>query len=260
MNLLKTWKEKLLNCDVSNMSYTIIIPARYSSKRLPGKPLRLIGDIPMIQHVWNRASESGARRIVIATDDSRIYDTCISFGAECQMTSSDHSSGSDRIMEVCRAYKLLDSEVVVNLQGDEPFMSPLLIDQLVENKESHAEFGVATMCEEIIDPDLLTEPSVVKVLFDSEGKALSFSRISDPIHRAGLLGYKHLGIYAYSVAILKKFISWPIAKEEKKLSLEQLRFMSNGVNIHVGLTQYQTGIGVDTASDLQHANKLLEDE
>ena len=99
MNLLKTWKEKSLNYDVNNMSYTIIIPARYSSKRLPGKPLRLIGDIPMIQHVWNRASESGARRIVIATDDSRIYDTCISFGAECQMTSSDHSSGSDRIME-----------------------------------------------------------------------------------------------------------------------------------------------------------------
>ena len=164
------------------MSYTIIIPARYSSKRLPGKPLRLIGDIPMIQHVWNRASESRASRIVIATDDSRIYDTCISFGAECQMTSSDHTSGSDRIMEVCRSCELLDSEVVVNLQGDEPFMSPLLIDQLVENKESHAEFGGATMCEEIIDPDLLTEPSVVIVLFDSEGKALSFSRISDPIY------------------------------------------------------------------------------
>ena len=146
-------------------------------------------------------------RIVIATDDSRIYDTRISFGAECQMTSSDHTSGSDRIMEVCRSCELLDSEVVVNLQGDEPFMSPLLIDQLVENKESHAEFGVATMCEEIIDPDLLTQPSVVKVLFDSEGKALSFSRISDPMHRAGVLRYKHLGIYAYSVAILKKFIS-----------------------------------------------------
>ena len=260
MNLLKIWKEKLLNYDVNKMPYTIIIPARYSSKRLPGKPLLSIGGQPMIQHVWNRASESGASRIIIATDDSRIYDTCIKFDAECQMTSSDHTSGSDRIMEVCRACELLDSEVVVNLQGDEPFMSPLLIDQLVENKESHAEFGVATMCEEIIDPDLLTEPSVVKVLFDSEGKALSFARILDPLHSFNMLGYRHIGIYAYSVEILKKFISWPVAEEEKKLSLEQLRFMRNGVNIHVGITQHQTGIGVDTVSDLQHANNFLEDE
>ena len=260
MNLLKIWKENLLNYDVNNMPYTIIIPARYSSKRLPGKPLLSIGDKPMIQHVWNRASESGASRIIIATDDSRIYDTCIKFGAECQMTNSDHTSGSDRIMEVCRACKLLDTEIVVNLQGDEPFMSPLLIDQLVENKRSHPEFGVSTMCEEIIDPNSHADPSIVKVLFDSEGKASSFARILDPLHSSNVLVYRHIGIYAYSVEILKKFISWPIAKEEKKLSLEQLRFMSNGINIHVGVTQHQTGIGVDTVTDLQHANKLLKDD
>ena len=178
----------------------------------------------MIQHVWNRASESGANRIIVATDDRRIQKVCNDFGAECLMTQKDHRSGSDRIVEVCKKLDFNNDDIIVNLQGDEPFMSPVLIDELVANKKKFPSVGVATMCKIIEDMSTFSNPSVVKVEFHDNGIAKFFRRVHEPMpSHNGALGYKHLGIYAYPVAILKQFIKWPVAPLEKKESLEQLR-------------------------------------
>ena len=240
------------------MTYKIIIPARFGSSRLPGKPLTIIGDKPMIQHVWNRASESGANRIIVATDDHRIQKVCNDFGAECLMTQKDHRSGSDRIVEVCKKLDFNNDDIIVNLQGDEPFMSPVLIDELVANKKKFPSVGVATMCKIIEDMSMFSNPSVVKVEFHDNGIAKFFRRVHEPIEsHNGALGYKHLGIYAYSVAILKQFIKWPVAPLEKKESLEQLRFLHNSIDIHVGVTKHSTGLGIDTEEDLMAAKDFV---
>ncbi len=240
------------------MTYKIIIPARFGSSRLPGKPLTIIGDKPMIQHVWNRASESGANRIIVATDDHRIQKVCNDFGAECLMTQKDHRSGSDRIVEVCKKLDFNNDDIIVNLQGDEPFMSPVLIDELVANKKKFPSVGVATMCKIIEDISMFSNPSVVKVEFHDNGIAKFFRRVHEPIEsHNGALGYKHLGIYAYSVAILKQFIKWPVAPLEKKESLEQLRFLHNSIDIHVGVTKHFTGLGIDTEEDLMAAKDFV---
>tara|TARA_B100000524_G_scaffold82688_1_gene38098 strand:+ start:224 stop:964 length:741 start_codon:yes stop_codon:yes gene_type:complete len=240
------------------MTYKIIIPARFGSSRLPGKPLTIIGDKPMIQHVWNRASESGANRIIVATDDHRIQKVCNDFGAECLMTQKDHRSGSDRIVEVCEKLDFNNDDIIVNLQGDEPFMSPVLIDELVANKKKFPSVGVATMCKIIEDISMFSNPSVVKVEFHDNGIAKFFRRVHEPIEsHNGALGYKHLGIYAYSVAILKQFIKWPVAPLEKKESLEQLRFLHNSIDIHVGVTKHSTGLGIDTEEDLMAAKDFV---
>lgn len=241
------------------MTYKIIIPARFGSSRLPGKPLSLIGDKPMIQHVWNRASESGADRIIVATDDPRIQQVCNDFGAECLLTQKDHQSGSDRIVEVCKKLDFNDNDIIVNLQGDEPFMSPVLIDELVANKKKFPSVGVATMCKIIEDISIFANPSVVKVEFHDNGIAKFFRRVHEPIQSDnGILGYKHLGIYAYSVGTLKQFIEWPVAPLEKKESLEQLRFLHNGIDIHVGVTNHSTGLGIDTEEDLIAAKDFVK--
>lgn len=240
------------------MTYKIIIPARFGSSRLPGKPLSIIGDKPMIQHVWNRASESGADRIIVATDDHRIQKVCNDFGAECLMTQKDHRSGSDRIVEVCKKLDFNNDDIIVNLQGDEPFMSPVLIDELVANKKKFPSVGVATMCKIIEDMSMFSNPSVVKVEFNDNGIAKFFRRVHEPMpSHNGALGYKHLGIYAYSVAILKQFIKWPVAPLEKKESLEQLRFLHNSIDIHVGVTTHSTGLGIDTEEDLMAAKDFV---
>lgn len=240
------------------MTYKIIIPARFGSSRLPGKPLSIIGDKPMIQHVWNRASESGADRIIVATDDRRIQNVCNDFGAECLMTQKDHRSGSDRIVEVCKKLDFNNDDIIVNLQGDEPFMSPVLIDELVANKKKFPSVGVATMCKIIEDMSMFSNPSVVKVEFNDNGIAKFFRRVHEPMpSHNGALGYKHLGIYAYSVAILKQFIKWPVAPLEKKESLEQLRFLHNSIDIHVGVTTHSTGLGIDTEEDLMAAKDFV---
>ena len=240
------------------MTYKIIIPARFGSSRLPGKPLSVIGDKPMIQHVWNRASESGADRIIVATDDRRIQKVCNDFGAECLMTQKDHRSGSDRIVEVCKKLDFNIDDIIVNLQGDEPFMSPVLIDELVANKKKFPSVGVATMCKIIEDMSMFSNPSVVKVEFNDNGIAKFFRRVHEPMpSHNGALGYKHLGIYAYSVAILKQFIKWPVAPLENKESLEQLRFLHNSIDIHVGVTKHSTGLGIDTEEDLMAAKDFV---
>ena len=240
------------------MTYKIIIPARFGSSRLPGKPLSVIGDKPMIQHVWNRASESRADRIIVATDDCRIQKVCNDFGAECLMTQKDHRSGSDRIVEVCNKLDFNNDDIIVNLQGDEPFMSPILIDELVANKKKFPSVGVATMCKIIEDISMFSNLSVVKVEFHDNGIAKFFRRVHEPMQsHNGALGYKHLGIYAYSVAILKQFIKWPVAPLEKKESLEQLRFLHNGIDIHVGVTKHSTGLGIDTEEDLMAAKDFV---
>ena len=162
------------------MSFTVVIPARYASSRLPGKPLAMIAGKPMIQHVCERANESRASRVVVATDDARIEEACLGFGAEVIMTSPHHASGTDRLEEVARKLQLDPDHRVVNVQGDEPLIPPELINQVADNLEQYQEAAIATLCERIHDARQVFNPNVVKVVFDARGMAHYFSRAPIP--------------------------------------------------------------------------------
>ena len=206
------------------MSFSVVIPARYASTRLPGKPLLDIAGKPMLQHTWERALLSEASRVVIATDDARILEAANAFGAEVLMTSASHQSGSDRICEVVDALGVDDSECVINVQADEPLIPPEAIDQVAESLRLNADYGLATLCEPIEDEREYSEPSSVKVVMDKVGRALYFSRA--PIPASVSLPtecYRHIGIYAYRVGVLRKFVTWPVAAIEAVERLEQLR-------------------------------------
>ncbi|MBU2875341.1 3-deoxy-manno-octulosonate cytidylyltransferase [Marinobacter salexigens] len=254
------------------MSFTVVIPARYASTRLPGKPLLDICGKPMIQHVCERASESQASRVVVATDDSRIHDACGAFGAEVVMTSPNHVSGTDRLEEVVRKLGLDADHRVVNVQGDEPLIPPELIDQVADNLERYPDAAISTLCERLHDMEQIFNPNVVKVVFDSQGMAHYFSRapipwardywnsigkdnLSAPNASAALrdgTGYfRHIGIYGYRASVLSRFVSWPPAPTELAESLEQLRALYNGARIHVEVASGTPPAGVDTEADLQ---------
>lgn len=260
------------------MSFTVVIPARYASTRLPGKPLRDIAGKPMIQHVCERASESRASRVVVATDDSRIQSACEAFGAEVVMTSPNHVSGTDRLEEVVRKLGLDPDHRVVNVQGDEPLIPPRLIDQVAENLDLYPEAAIATLCERIHDIEQVFNPNVVKVVFDLEGMAHYFSRapipwardhwgeagrdsLSAPSAGAALndgAGYfRHIGIYGYRASVLSRFVSWPPAPTEQAESLEQLRALYNGARIHVEVAAGTPPTGVDTEEDLQRVREWM---
>lgn len=252
------------------MAFTVIIPARYASTRLPGKPLQDIAGEPMIRHVCRRAGESRAGRVVVATDDERIRSACEGFGAEVQMTSSAHSSGTDRLEEVVRRLGLDDDAIVVNVQGDEPLMPPELINQVAENLMFNEEADVATLCERIHDPESLFNPNVVKVVYDCNGSAMYFSRapipwarehFDSPQGRDALLSvgewHRHIGLYAYRVSLLRRFVTWPPAPPETLESLEQLRALWNGARIHVAVACKAPPAGVDTPEDLERIRTLL---
>ncbi|MGJ8686195.1 MAG: 3-deoxy-manno-octulosonate cytidylyltransferase [Spongiibacteraceae bacterium] len=253
------------------MSYTIIIPARYASSRLPGKPLMDIVGKPMIQHVWQRALESDASRVVIATEDQRVYDACKEFGAEVCMTLASHESGTDRLQEVVTSLGLADDEIVVNVQGDEPLIPKQAIAQVAENLAANAEAGIATLAEPIVDSASLFNPNIVKAVADIHGRALYFSRSPIPWCRdewagkdrslpAGVEFLRHIGIYAYRVNFLHRFVSWPLATLEKFEKLEQLRAMENGVAIHIAKAAVDIPGGVDTEEDLNAVRQLLQDQ
>lgn len=254
------------------MSFTVVIPARYASTRLPGKPLLDICGKPMIQHVCERASESQASRVVVATDDSRIHDACEAFGAEVVMTSPNHVSGTDRLEEVVRKLGLDADHRVVNVQGDEPLIPPELIDQVADNLERYPDAAISTLCERLHDMEQIFNPNVVKVVFGSQGMAHYFSRapipwardywnsigkdnLSAPNASAALrdgTGYfRHIGIYGYRASVLSRFVSWPPAPTELAESLEQLRALYNGARIHVEVASGTPPAGVDTEADLQ---------
>jgi 3-deoxy-manno-octulosonate cytidylyltransferase (CMP-KDO synthetase) len=251
------------------MSFSVIIPSRYASSRLPGKPLLDIAGKPMIQHVYEQACQSQADRVIIATDDQRIAEAADSFGAEICMTSAEHESGTDRLQEVVSQLGFADDHVVVNVQGDEPLIPPAVINQVANNLASSEEAGIATLAELIVDIEAVFDPNAVKVTMDKNGRALYFSRAPIPWCRdewstsektlSDLAQYfRHVGIYAYRVAFLHQFVSWPPSRLEFTEKLEQLRAMENGVAIHVQETCESIPAGVDTQADLDAVRALFQ--
>ena len=252
------------------MAYTVVIPARYASTRLPGKPLMDIVGKPMIQRVWEQANESTAERVVVATDDERIAEVAQGFGAEVSMTSPDHPSGTDRLQQVAADLGLADDHVVVNVQGDEPLIPPAVIDQVAANLASNPNAGIATLCEPIAVVDDLLNPNIVKVVTDQSGRALYFSRAPIPWPREAFAQtrdalpndgawHRHIGIYAYRTSFLHDFVRWEPAPLEQLEQLEQLRAMSHGVPIHVEPAVADVPGGVDTQEDLNRLRRLLEE-
>ncbi len=250
------------------MDFVVVIPARYASTRLPGKPLQDIAGKPMIQHVWEQARKSSASRVVVATDDARIVEACRGFGAEMLLTAATHNSGTDRLAEVASQLGLPGEAIVVNVQGDEPLIPPAIIDQVAANLAASPQAGIATLAEPIHDAAQLFNPNVVKVVSDASGLALTFSRAPLPWARdafaagrdnlpAGVPFRRHIGIYAYRAGFLHDFVAWGPCWLEDAECLEQLRALWHGVRIHVADALETPPAGVDTAEDLQRVRQLL---
>ena len=241
------------------MSFTVIIPARYGAQRLPGKPLMDIGGKTMVQHTWERANESEAQRVAIATDDQRIAEVVSAFGGEVLMTSPDHRSGTDRLQEAAALLQLTENDIVVNVQADEPLLPASCINQVASNLQVNTDTGIATLCEVITSQDEISDPNSVKVVADSRGHALYFSRATIP-HGASASAkncHRHIGLYAYRVSVLNQFVLWPAAALELDEKLEQLRALSNGVAIHVAVSDARIPPGVDTEKDLEQVRQHL---
>lgn len=250
--------------------FKVAIPARYASSRLPGKPIRELAGKSMIEHVYRRAQESGAYEVVIATDDERIADTAQGFGAKVCMTATTHRSGTDRLAEVAATLGWLDDDIVVNLQGDEPLMSPALIRQVAEDLATRADAPMATACTRIHTTAELFDPHAVKVVRDAQGYALYFSRAPIPWDRdafaitteelpEGIEHFRHIGLYAYRAGFLKQYTALAPCALEATESLEQLRVLWHGVKIHVAEAEQMPGPGVDTEQDVEKVERLLKE-
>ena len=253
------------------MSCLVVIPARYASVRLPGKPLADIAGKPMVVRVYERAVASGIGPVVVASDDERVVSAAQACGAEGILTSGAHASGTDRIAEVAAVRGLDPSTVVVNVQGDEPLLPPSLIEQVAVNLTRRKDFAIATLCEVIEREDEIFNPDVVKVVFDDKGRAAYFSRAPIPYCRgrfdacAGIspapaqqrLHYRHIGLYAYRAGFLSRFKSLAPAPSELAESLEQLRAIHHGYSIHVEAARERPGPGVDTPADLERVRAIF---
>jgi len=249
------------------IDFKVVIPARYGSSRLPGKPLIEIAGAPMIRHVYERAGACAAGEIVVATDDARIADVCSAFGADVVLTRTDHQSGTDRVAEVAAARGWPQDSILVNLQGDEPCMPPALIDQVARDLSNQGSADMATLAYPIRDTQTLFNPHVVKVVTDADGYALYFSRAPIPWQRndhdeardlsPGVRFLRHIGLYAYRLAFLMRFVGWRPAPLELAESLEQLRVLWYGEAIHVAQATEEPGPGVDTISDVQQVIRFL---
>jgi len=239
-------------------AFTVVIPSRYASTRLPGKPLLLIAGKPMIQHVWEQASKSSAERVVVATDDARIVEACNGFGAEVVLTREDHNSGTDRLAEVAMKLGLAPDAIVVNVQGDEPLIPPRLIAEVAALLDKLKDASVSTACHTIHDEQSLATPNVVKVVMDARGYALYFSRsrIPYPREERGTC-YRHAGIYGYRVEFLKRYATLSPAPLEKAEALEQLRVLWHGYRIAVAVSETEIPPGVDTPQDLEAVRRML---
>jgi len=246
--------------------FHIIIPARFSASRLPGKPLLTVGDRPLIQWVWQCARASGAASVLIATDDVRIGDSARGFGAECVMTSPQHASGTDRIAEVVRARGFAAEDVVVNLQGDEPMMPPAVIDEVAQALSARPAIEIATAVAPIRSLAEFLDPSCVKALRAPDGRALYFSRAPVPWPRDSVMAgqptvfagaWRHIGIYAYRVRSLLRFAAWPPTPLEATEKLEQLRALEHHMPIHLVALSEAPPAGVDTPEDLERARASL---
>lgn len=251
------------------MGFRVIIPARYASQRLPGKPLRSIAGRPMIQHVWEQARQSGADQVVVATDDSRIAEAVAGFGGEVCLTATSHRSGTERLAEAARSIGCKGGEVVVNLQGDEPLMPPALIAQVANALAQRPEVPLATLCTPIAHVHDLFDRNVVKLVRDAEDCALYFSRAPIPWHRDefavqtdclpedGTPFMRHIGLYAYRADFLAEYVAWPPSPLEAAESLEQLRVLWHGRRILAEVAETVPGPGVDSEDDLQRVESLL---
>ncbi len=237
-------------------SFRVVIPVRYASSRLPGKPLLTFRHKPIIEHVYENACESDAQSVLIATDDERIADAAHKFNADVCMTSSEHQSGTDRIAEAVIQQQWANEEVVVNLQGDEPQMPAANIKQVAELLMQHHTASIGTLCHRIFSIQEYEDPNIVKVAKNVNGRALYFSRSSLPFIRnidVKMLKefevFRHVGIYSYRIDYLKQFIAMPQSPLEKIEKLEQLRALEHGDEIAIEACKQNPGIGVDTMND-----------
>ncbi|WP_324003089.1 3-deoxy-manno-octulosonate cytidylyltransferase [Aeromonas hydrophila] len=251
------------------MSFVVVIPARYASTRLPGKPLADIHGKPMVQHVVEKALQSGADRVIVATDDERVQQALAACagqaGFEVCMTSKDHQSGTERLAEVCRHYGFAADTIVVNVQGDEPLIPPVIIRQVADNLAA-ATAPMATLSVPIQDAEEVFNPNAVKVVTDQKGYALYFSRASIPWDRdrfaanRELIGdhyQRHIGIYAYRAGFIQRYVDWAPSLLEQIEALEQLRVLWYGEKIHVAQALEAPPVGVDTQADLDKVRALL---
>lgn len=237
------------------MNVLCVIPARYASTRLPGKPLKDIAGKPMICRVYERAAKAArVAEALVATDDERIYEAVLQHGGKAVMTRKDHPTGTDRLAEVAEKYP--DVDLIINVQGDEPLIEPALIDELAAAFDGDADLQMATVCTEITDEVEAKNPNNVKVVMDKKGYALYFSRSLLPYPRhTGTPVYKHIGIYAYKRDFLLQYAKMAETPLEHAESLEQLRALENGYRIKVIKTPYRF-VGVDTAEDLAKVNEI----
>jgi 3-deoxy-manno-octulosonate cytidylyltransferase (CMP-KDO synthetase) len=245
------------------MSYHIVIPARYASSRLPGKPLVDILGKTMIQRVYEQALKADALSVTVATDDERIIEACEAFGAPVVLTRNDHESGTDRLQEVAQILGWHADDVVVNVQGDEPLIPPSVINQVAHNCISNPKVSVATLCEPIHQYGDFVNPNVVKVVRAADDTALYFSRAPIPWPRddaqqlPSMGAFRHIGIYAYRVGVLNDFVVWNSAALENTEKLEQLRFMVGGKVIHCAESCELVPGGIDTIEDLKRVRELM---
>jgi 3-deoxy-manno-octulosonate cytidylyltransferase (CMP-KDO synthetase) len=252
---------------MDTIRFTAIIPARYSSSRFPGKPLALIGGKPMVMRVYEQALKA-VENVFVATDDERIADLVRSFGGNVVMTSADHPSGTDRCAEAVRKTEELTgiySDVVLNIQGDEPFIRPEQIN-LLKSCFSDGEADIATLIRKLESGEDINNPNQPKVITDLKGNAIYFSRTTIPFIRDAEPGswstrhayYKHIGIYAYRRKVLDQITRLPQSSLEKAEALEQLRWIENGFKIRTAITDWES-IGIDTPEDLERARAFLND-
>ncbi|MEX0446001.1 3-deoxy-manno-octulosonate cytidylyltransferase [Xenorhabdus sp. SGI246] len=245
--------------------FTVIIPARFASSRLPGKPLADIHGKPMIVRVMERVIRSGAHRVIVATDNQAVFDAVAAEGGEVCMTSENHHSGTERLAEVIDKYQFADDEIIVNVQGDEPLIPEQIIKQVADNLAA-SDAGMATLAVQIQDAGEAFNPNVVKVVMDAQGYALYFSRATIPwerdhfMHSKETIGdnfLRHIGIYAYRAGFIRRYVQWMPSPLENIEMLEQLRVLWYGEKIHVAKALQAPGAGVDTPEDLDAARKAF---
>lgn len=252
------------------MKFTVVIPARYASTRLPAKPLLDIGGKPMVVRVAEQAVASGAEEVVVATDHIDIFNAVEQSGFKAVMTRADHVSGTDRIAEVAAHFKWADDVLVVNVQGDEPLIDPKLIKQVAADLNAHTQASIATVCHAIHDKETMLNPNVVKVVMDAQGYAMYFSRAPIPYARDafaqsqdlpdGMPVYRHVGVYAYRASFLHAYANLTPALVEQYEALEQLRAMWHGHKISVSIADEAPAAGVDTDHDLELVRKIVADQ
>ncbi len=245
-----------------NTAFKVVIPARYASTRLHGKPLLNIAGKPMIAHVCERAIEAGAQDIVVATDDRRIFDTVTALGIKALMTHPDHQSGTERIAEVIQHYGWHEDDIIVNLQGDEPLIPADYIRDVALALAGQELAGIATLAAKILDEEEAYNPNAVKVVLDKNNYALYFSRAAiphcrDESNRASTTYLRHIGMYAYTVAFLNRYSAWQASPLEAIESLEQLRILWHGEKVLVKVVDKTPSAGVDTQEDLLRVERIL---